>query len=328
VKRAFLAAGVLGLVSAAASCNESGQPANVGLGEPMQVSGAQFISGALPGQPPVDDDGGAGDDAGTSTSLPPLSVAEVDFNNAHVIPGASGKSFSGRVTPDAVAVGIRLADLGSGYWVVPVGARDGQVPTTVDFSLNASFGIGDPPGNHPLRVVALDALGNGGPQVDTSLCMESRIPDNMHACIPSNPVPAVVFTLQWDANFDVDLHVITPAGLDVNPKTQPIADAIDAGQPPPSDPRIDRDSLESCAPDGWRQEDLVFPDYPDVGPYDLYADPFSSCGQESVRFVLTIYEAGSDGSLHATFSQGGELLASSQTGGGSTGLFITEKQFN
>jgi hypothetical protein len=326
VKRALLAVGALAVAGVVASCDD-GQPANIGLGEPMQVAGAQFISGDLPGEPPVDG-GATGEEGGASGTLPPLTVAEVDFNNANAIPGASGKSFSGRVTPDAVAVGVRLADLGSGYWVVPVGAPDGQIPTTVDFALSASFGIDDPPGDHPLRIVALDALGNGGTQVDTILCLESRIPDNNHACVPSNPVPAVVFTLQWDASFDVDLHVITPAGIDVNPKTQPLADPIDAGEPPASDPKIDRDSLENCVPDGWRQEDLVFPDYPAVGPYDIYADPFSACGQESVRFVLTIYEAGSDGNLHATFSQGGELLGSSQTGGGSSGLFITEKQFN
>ena len=66
----------------------------------------------------------------------------------------------------------------------------------------------------------------------------------------------------------------------------------------------------------------------DHSPYDVYADPFSSCGQSAVRFVLTIYEAGSDGNLHATFTQAGELLASDQTGGASSGLFIAEKQFN
>ena len=137
-----------------------------------------------------------------------------------------------------------------------------------------------------------------------------------------------MFSLQWDTNFDVDLHVITPAGVDVNPKANPLAAPIDAGEPPADDPKIDRDSLGQCVPDGWRQEDLVFPDYPATGPYDIYAAPFSSCGQSAVRFVLTIYEAGSDGALHATFSQAGELLANDQTGGGSSGLFITEKQFN
>jgi hypothetical protein len=327
MNRALLAIGVLVAVGAAVACGDDGQPANSGVGEPILVSGAQFISGDLPGQPPPAPS--AADAGGSAPSpLPPLTVAEVDFNNSNVIPGASGKSFSGLVTSDAVAVGVRLGDLGSGYWVVPVGGRDGQVPTADDFAFSASFDIDDPPGNLPLRIVAIDSAGNAGIQLDTELCLEWRIPDNRHECDPASPAPAVVFSLRWDTNFDVDLHVITPDGTDVNPKTNLLADPVDAGQPPASDPHIDRDSLGQCVPDGWRQEDMIFPDYPAVGPYDIYADPFASCGQSAVRFVLTIYEAGSDGNLHATFTSAGELLASSTTGGASTGLFITEKQFN
>jgi hypothetical protein len=182
-----------------------------------------------------------------------------------------------------------VADEGTGYWVFPVGARDALVPDSLDFSFKASFDIDDPPGNHALRAVAIDGAGNAGQQLDTTLCFEWRIPDNGHSCNPSQPVPAVVFSLQWDVDFDVDLHVITPSGVDVNPKTEILADPIDAGQPPASDPRIDRDSLRGCVPDGWRQEDLVFPDYPATGPYDVYADPFASCGQQAVHFLLTIY---------------------------------------
>jgi hypothetical protein len=315
----------LAVVCAVVACS-GGEQANVGVTEPMVVSGAQFIAGAMPGAPAVED-GGAGDDGGAGATAP-LSVVSVDYNNIHVVPGAAGKSFGGLATTDAVAVGVRLEDLGSGYWVVPVAGRDNQVPNTSDFSFSASFDVNDPPGERNLLMVAIDANGNAGTQLATELCLQSRIPDNGHACDPEAPVPAVVISLQWDDNFDVDLHVITPDGTDVNPKTNPLAIPIDAGEPPPGDPRIDRDSLGQCVPDGLRQEDLVFADYPATGPYDIYAAPFASCGQPTVRFVLTIYEAGSDGALHATFTQAGELLASSQTGGGSSGLFITEKQFN
>jgi hypothetical protein len=317
--RSLRACGTLVLASAYAACGPS-VPANRAIAEPIAVSGSQFFSGDLPGTPPPPD-GGAASAAGPS-------ILEVDYNNRHVIPGASGKSFSGLVSTDAVAVGVRLADLGSGYWVVPVGPRDSQAPNASDFGFGASFDVNDPPGNHPLRVVGINYAGNAGLQVDTTICIASRIPDNNHACDRTQAVPAAVFTLQWDANFDLDLHVVAPDGTDINPKTNPLQFPVDAGQPPAEDPKIDRDSLGRCIPDGLRQEDLVFPAYPAVGPYDVYADPFDACGQAAVRFTLTIYEAGGDGELHVTYSQGGELLASSVTGGGSTGLFVAEKQFN
>lgn len=304
-----------------AACS-SGVPANAGATEPIIVPGAQFISGDMPGSAPVD---GGVPEGGAE---PPLSIVQVGYQNASVIPGAAGKAFTGLTTTDAVAVGVRVADEGTGYWVLPVGQRDAIVPSTLDFSFKASFDVDDQPGNHNLRAVAIDGAGNGGEQFDTQLCFQSRVPDNGHACDPSQPVPAVVFSLRWDVNFDVDLHVILPDGTDVNPKTNPLVQAIDAGQPPPTDPKIDRDSLRACVADGWRQEDLVFPQYPATGPYDVYADPFASCGQAAVRFELTIYEAQSDGSLQATYTQGGELLANDTTGGGSSGLFIAEKVFN
>lgn len=320
----MLPLGALAVVCAAAFACSDGQQAKIGTDEPIVVSGAQFIRGDMPGAPPLD---GGGDDGGTATG--PLTVLSVDYNNVHVVPGASGKSFGGIVTSDSAAVGIRLANRGSGYWVVPVGARDSQVPNGSDFSANVSFNVGDAAGNADLLMVAIDANGNAGTQLDTQVCIGSRIPDNGHACDPSIAVPAVVFTLQWDANFDVDLHVVAPDGTDINPKTNPLQVMPDAGQPPSDDPKIDRDSLGRCVPDGWRQEDLVFPNYPVVGPYDIYADPFDACGQAAVRFKLTIWEAQGDGELHATYAQSGELLNNaSVTGGGTAGLFITEKQFN
>jgi hypothetical protein len=310
-----------GAALATASC-DSGLPANSGVAEPLVVSGGQFVSGDLPGTAP---------DAGPEEpgdAVAPLSVLQVTYTNNVIVAGTSGESFSGVVTDDAVAVGMRFANEGTGYWVVPVGISDPVVPNASDFSLKASFDIDDPPGPHPLLAVAIGAAGNGGTQYVLPLCIESRVPDNGHACNPKAAVPVAVFSLQWDVNFDVDLHVIAPNGVDINPKTALLMYPVDAGAPPASDPKIDRDSLRNCVPDDWHEEDLVFQDQPAPGTYQIYADPFTSCGQAAVHFQMTIYEAQSDGSLAATYTQGGELLANDTTGGASMGLFIAEKVFN
>jgi hypothetical protein len=309
---------------AVAACDD-GVQANSGVGEPIIVHGAQFFPGALPGAPPIDGGSAPMGDGGAPT-FPPLTVTNVGFQSPLALPGAAGKGFSGRATSDTSAIGIALAGIGSGYWVVPVQAPDGQYPGQNDFAFAADFDANDPAGRRSLLTVAIGPGGNAGAQVATPMCLESRIPDNLHACNKVNKVPRAVFTLQWDANFDLDLHVIFPDGTDVNPKSRPVAVPV-SGSIPSGDPAIDRDSLRSCVPDGLRQEDLVFQDPPKSGTYLIYADPFAACGQESTRFNLIINEAGSDGNLHATFTRSGELLQMQATGGGSTGLFVAQKTY-
>jgi hypothetical protein len=265
-----------------------------------------------------------GADAGVAGNAP-LSVTNISYASQIVVRGES-KALTGRTTQDAVAVGVRLADFGTGYWVIPVDVRDQLYPGELTYKLTADFSPGIPAGIHALRFVAIGSGGAAGEQADLQLCFGSGVPDNNHTCDPTKPAPAVVFSLQWDADFDVDLHVVTPAGVDINPKA-PIGNPVDGGMPPATLPRVDRDSLGSCVPDGIRAENLVFQKYPALGVYDVYADPFSPCKAAAARFVLTIYEVGDDGDLHPTYTRAGELLAQQATGGGSAGLFVAEKNF-
>jgi hypothetical protein len=255
---------------------------------------------------------------------------------------------SGTVSSDAVAVGVRLANAGTGYWVVPTQGQDVAAAGQRDFSMTVSFNRVDTPGNTALEFVALGPGGKGGVQFRDPICLESRIPDNGRACSTSKtppPAPAAVFSLTWDTAFDLDLTVITPDGRNVNPKTDVTTEAIPDGGPIPFQPLnslglfdgstgvIDRDSMGECVVDAWRQEDLVFQDYPASGAYWIYADPYEACGESAVRFLLTIYEPGPDGNLRPTYTQGGEILAGQVTGGAApdggsvAGLFIARKTF-
>jgi hypothetical protein len=291
------------------------------------VSGGQLISGPLPGTAPAPASSTT-DDAGTP-AIAPLSINSVIFGNSEIVSGISGTSVTGLAASDTVAVGVQLASLGTAYWVVPMQGPDAQFPGQSDFGFSVAFQSTDPSGPANMRLVGIDSNGRAGQEVDAPICIESRVPDNGHACFPRHKVPQAVFTLTWDVDFDVDLHVITPGGYDVNPKTLVTSQPYDGGGSPPQTlGLIDRDSIGNCVIDGWREEDLVFQDAPPVGTYRVYAAPFASCGQTAATFTFTLYEAGSDGNLHATFTRSGWLLANDVTGGTSTGLFVAEKVFN
>jgi len=315
---------VTGLAFAIA-CGQ-GMPANSGVTEPLLVHGAQFVSGPLPGKAPTNGGPPApSGDAGART-FPPLTITAFQVEYPLALPGATGKSVAGRASSDTAAIGVKLQGLGSGYWVVPIGDPDPDYPGESDFSLSADFNADDPTGQRNLLAVAIDSNGNGGIQQESPLCLTQKIPDNLHECVKTNVVPRAVFTLQWDANWDLDLHVILPDGADVNPK-QPVTVPSEGGPPGPTVGKIDRDSMRGCVNDGWRQEDLVFPTEPAKGNYELYVDPFSSCGLGAVRFNMIVSEPGADGALHPTFTRSGEFIQT-QESGGSRGLFVFEKRFD
>lgn len=300
-----------------------GESSSLGQTEPLQVIGGQFFAGDLPGKPPVasivENDGGA------PASLPPLSIALLSVPVLPLPSGASNQTVSGFATNDAASVAIRFPDEGSGYWVVPVGATDPQFPGEITFKFNVNFSRGDRTGPRQLRVVPIDGAGHAGTQAEGTICIEPRVPDNGHTCNKTKAPPALVIALQWDSLFDLDLHVVTPDGQDINPK-RPIGEPFDGGYPIPADaPRIDRDSMRGCMDDDYLEEDLVFPTAPAKGNYLIYVDPFAPCGQPATRFTVTIYET--KGTCPAcsqvsTFSISGELLASLVTGGTSRGLFV------
>ncbi|HTB76969.1 MAG TPA: hypothetical protein VK762_27180 [Polyangiaceae bacterium] len=315
-------AAVASSVFVLASCDD-GQSPITGLGEPIVVQGGQFISGDLPGSPPTS---GGNTRTTADGGLEPLSVLSALTVSQIVVPGMLGKSIHGDVSGDTQAVGIRFPDMGSGYWVVPAGAPDTQTPGALGYSFSAGFNADDPPGNHTLRLVAIGPTGNAGTQFGIPVCLESSIPDNGHACNPSIAPPAAVFTLTWDTNFDLDMHVVGPAGAVYDTKMR-VPEPLEAGvtKIPPDEPFIDRDSMQNCVPDGLRQEDLVFPDTPPEGNYFLFVDPFSACGQNAVHFTFTVYQSVGkcpSCNLQVTAKQSGELLASQATGGTSPPTFV------
>jgi len=283
VKYALLVAAVF-LVA----CEDSARFTS-GLGEPMRVTNAQFIAGELP----------------SGTSGP--KVVLINSPNNSVVQGEVGKSVSGDVDANAAAIALKLDKLGSGFWVLPVGSADLQMPGASLWDASIDFARNIAPGKATLDFVANDASGNYGPIKSLPLTIQSL-----------TPTGAAVFTLAWDDNADLDLHVVTPSGKEVDPKH--MTTSPDGGTPD-TDPTVgalDRDSNAACVIDGYRQEDLVFQKTPPPGIYQIRVDMFSACGLPAANFTVDVTVNGA-----SRFHVAGRLIDIDADGGGDgSGLFV------
>jgi len=301
----------------------SGETLTTGLTEPLRVSGAQFFEGDLPGLPPL-----TADDLNAGAMPQAPNVSGLTLNNAIIAPGEAGRTVSGSATKDSVAVGVRFADLGSGYWLIPTGSPDDA--EGLEWRFRAAFGRGLPPGKHELLLASVDSQGRSGTQVAVNLCLLPEVPDNGSACIPDAAPPALVVSLAWDARVDLDLRVITPTGKVVDPKhpttTDPDQDGKVAANP--NSGTLDHDAFAGCgASDGHGNENLVFQNTPAPGTYLVYASLYDACGAAGVTFDVSLHapSVGDDGALHQveTYRQSAQLSATQADGGAALGTFIT-----
>lgn len=313
------------LLSAVYAC--SGVRVETGITEPLRVKNATFQKGELPGEPPS-----------PNPTARPL-VTSLETASTVVRLGQTEKSILGRTSPEAVAVGMRFADLGSGWWVLPVDAPDPATNGELGWQVAADFGADLPPGFHPLRVVAIDASGRGGSQRELVVCVASAVPDNGNACDPAKAPPSAVLTLTWDTPVDLDLVVVTPDGRIVDakhprtvappppgPSTGADAGAQDTGG------TVDRDSNGSCVIDGNNRESLVFQKLPPAGSYLVYASLFDACGRGPVNFRLSVFEPEvsedkKSQRLVESITKSGTLLPIDAHGGARIGTFVTEVSF-
>jgi len=309
----------------------SSESLTAGQSEPVQVRygngrNAQFLSGDLPGSVPLTDKEVL---AGVKPQLPSTSLEGLP---GVIRPADTGFGASGTTSNEAVAIGMRFLDLGTGYWVFPVTSQDPTKPGTFSWNATLDFGADIPPGIHPLAAVAIDANGHGGSQITTDrLCVASEIPDNLSACSAANKPPFTVLSLVWDTPVDLDLRVITPEGKVVDPKHPSTAEPIKGQVDPTAEGTgvFDTDVGRNCVVSGHRRENLVWQDAPLPGTYYVYVSLYQACGQAAVRFDLSVNRPGPKGEggivkMENTYSQAGELLALDADAGTKLGLFVTE----
>jgi hypothetical protein len=268
----------------------SGTSPSSGRGAAMRVDGAQFVSGSL--------------DTKTESSSP--EVHSVALSNNDLYPGVTGKSISGTVGPGTTGVLIGLAG-DDGHWVVPVQDIDQTIPGDFAFSVHASFSPDTPAmdgGALTLVVRATDKDGNVGPAWLTDMNMQE-----------SRPQGALVISLDWDTQADLDLHVAIPSDMDAGvneiwsrkPSALPLGtrnatveDGVAAGY-------LDFDSNSQCAGDGRRVENVIFPTTAPGGHYVVRVDTFSLCGEVVARYRVRVFTHDSATPVLTAYGQSSDL---------------------
>jgi hypothetical protein len=226
----------------------------------LRVPGASFVRGPMPGATP-----GA------------PAVASIVVVNAIVHPDTVGYPIAGALGPGSTAAAIGVAG-DTGYWVVPAGLPSVATPDDPSFSASATFASGLVAGQYALVVEAVDAQGRFGAPATQTLTAQAA---------PGEPQGALVVTLTWDTEADLDLHVVDPSGQEIfhgamSDQPPPFAAPLDGG----SYGFLDWDSNANCVIDGKRQESVVWPDAPPPGSYVIRVDAASMCGQAVARWTV------------------------------------------
>jgi hypothetical protein len=323
----------LGVATILLGCSGSDSP-QVGVSEPYRVANAQFVRGELPGSPPPDG-GEPSEPSAASKSAPPL-ITAIMMTTSRVVQGQSAKKITGNASSNTNSVAIRLSDVGTGYWVIPITSLpDIANNNQVSWDATSDFDSSLEPGLHELLAVALDKKGVAGEQFSLSICVDTSVPDNLNICSPTQLPPRAVISLSWDTNADLDLQVLAPDGRVIDSK-HPTSASADEAIALEDQGRIDRDSNANCAIDGLRSENLVWRKTTPVGRYGIYVHMFDACKQPSTRFRVEVYTAEPTDKNHPDtgeklklwYARGGELLDINANGGATRGLFVSEFIFH
>ncbi|MET0284845.1 MAG: hypothetical protein ABW352_10255 [Polyangiales bacterium] len=292
-----------GLLLVLLGCDSVDDP--VGFEEPFIATTAVFKHGELP----------------VGTEGPQVTNFSSGFSV--LSPGARNLRLSGNVTEEAYSVGARFAELGSGFWIQPVGSFDPITPGERTWTMPLDVSIDIAPGTHTVEVVAFDEGGNAGPVRTLDVCVGSRIPDNNNACLPKNAPPLLVASLTWDVDADLDLTVVAPDGKRYGREQRQFSENGKVVA------RLDADGTAGCVTDKRPMENFVWSELPTTigGAWSIYANLFDACGKSAVTYTLTLYQRIDNGD--GTFSQKairtahGDFLRQQVNGGADSPVFIT-----
>ena len=165
---------------------------------------------------------------------------------------------------------------------------DVTAPAYPTFAVSLSFSADLPAGAYTLVVQAVDDQSRFGPPDTATLTVAAApVPTGQPGGSPQTP-GALVFTLRWDTEADLDLHVVDPAGDEIY-----WGDISPAG----SGAILDFDSNAGCVIDGRRQENVIWQATPPPGQYLVRVDTPALCAATYANWVV---EARRDGALVAS----------------------------
>ena len=244
-----LAPGLLLIAATAGACG--GASPESGVTAYLQLANAQFVPGSL-----TPDAGALGPDGGALG--PPIHALNLSVTN--VYPGIQNVPLSGDVQ-QGTSVLVGLAD-DAGYWIVPAPFLDVQTPNNYLFQTKMSLSPATPAGTQLLLIRGVNASGQIGPAQQIALTVA-----------PPTPTGALVISLAWDTQSDMDLHAVVPNTTD---PTTPIEiyfkNRVGLPPPVPGTPpltgdylaaavaaagSLDFDSNANCVIDGRRQENII-----------------------------------------------------------------------
>ena len=261
------------------------------------VSSATFVEGALPAAPdPAVADG------------PTVKITQI---HSLIFPGAGQRALTGSVQAGARSIAIGLAD-DIGYWIIPAATADHETLGSTDLLFNAilSYSMSLSPGSHDLVLRGLLGDRRMGPATTQALSVTG-----------DDVTGAMVVTLSWDTEADLDLHVVAPNPPDSskplgttevwvkNPSSLPPRSIAEGGAYSPEElaagGQLDFDSNGACLIDGRRREHVVWGMAPPMGHYIIRVDAVSMCGEAGAKWQLDVVAA-SGALLKSAYGQMGD----------------------
>ena len=212
--------------------------------------------------------------------------AEVTGASAMILGGTAIRTVSTSATMTEVVISIDGVD---GYWRLPVsgGATSTQVvlalaqePPRSSFSIGYAAGSGGTVGRPDTESVALVTVGTGEVQV----------------------------TLSWDAESDVDLHVVDPTGEEIYYGS---SESSSGGE-------LDLDSNAGCGIDGKQVENITWASgTAPRGTYTVRVNYWASCGVQATNYVVAVHVKG-----RPSMSYRGRLTGAGNGGGEGSGQTV------